>query len=133
MAKKLATRAEVPDELKWNLKDLYPSDDAFDDAVVAYKNQLGEFGQYEGHVTDSAKKLYAVVVDAVKLSGMFGRIYFYASARNDSDTTDRLERNWLVRRSHCSRKRKVQLVFYTLKLRLFLKQPLHNFCKMNHV
>ncbi|QLE62120.1 hypothetical protein [Furfurilactobacillus rossiae] len=48
MAKKLATRAEVPDELKWNLKDLYPSDDAFEKAVTAYKQQLAEFSKHEG-------------------------------------------------------------------------------------
>ena len=88
MAKKLATRAEVPDELKWNLKDLYPSDDAFEKAVTAYKQQLAEFSKREGHVTESAQTLYETASEAVSLSGVLRRIYFYANARNDSDTTD---------------------------------------------
>ncbi|HAT55249.1 MAG TPA: oligoendopeptidase F [Lactobacillus sp.] len=88
MVKKQLTRAEVPDELKWNLKDLYESDEAFESAMETFKTALSDFEKNEGHVTDSGATLLKSVSEVDQLNNTVQRLYFYASARNDSDTTD---------------------------------------------
>ncbi|KRL53939.1 oligoendopeptidase F [Furfurilactobacillus rossiae] len=88
MTEKLATRAEVPDELKWNLKDLYPSDEAFEQAAAAFKEKLKSFGKHEGHVTDSASNLYETFKELTLLINDALRLEVYGQSRNDSDTTN---------------------------------------------
>lgn len=88
MTEKLATRAEVPDELKWNLKDLYENDDAFETAAAAFKEKLVAFGKHEGHVTESATTLYETVSEETDLETELRRLYVYGLLRYHSDTTD---------------------------------------------
>lgn len=88
MTEKLATRTEVPDELKWNLKDLYSSDDAFEQAAAAFKEKLKSFGEHEGHVADSAESLYKTFSDGVALDNELKRLYVYCMTRDHSDTTN---------------------------------------------
>jgi oligoendopeptidase F len=79
-------RGRVPDKYKWNLADLYPSDQAWTAAKQGFERKLPEFSKHDGRLGDSAKALADALSDMGRLQNELERIYVYASARTDEDT-----------------------------------------------
>ncbi len=85
MAKK---RNEYPENLKWNVKDLYENTDKFQEDFQYLEEHIKDFAKYEGHILDSASTLEELLVLETNLSKMLERVYVYAHINNDSDTTE---------------------------------------------
>ncbi len=78
-------REEISDKYKWNLEDLYPSDEAWDKAKQELVERFDEVGGYQGKLANSATELLACLVFNSKVSKEFGRLYSYASMKSDED------------------------------------------------
>ena len=81
-------RSEVPEELTWNLKDMFESDEAWlaeYEALMAVPVQIAAF---QGRLGESAETLleYLRAQDATELR--LSPLYGYASCRNDGDQGD---------------------------------------------
>lgn len=81
-------REEFSEELKWNVLDLYNSENAFQEAFTKLKNELKEFSKYQGHLLDSAEKLYQFLEFDNNYSCELEQVYIYAHIQNDADTTN---------------------------------------------
>ncbi len=79
-------RAGVPDHYKWNLADLYPSDEAWRSAKNAVVKDIPRLAVFKGTLGQSAQKL-ADALDAVnRVAKDFQRVAVYAGLISDQDT-----------------------------------------------
>ena len=82
----LATeRSEVPAKYKWDLKDLYPSESAWNAARDAIAKRIPQMARYQGRLGASAESLAIGLGAVMKLNQDFQRLYTYASQLSDED------------------------------------------------
>ena len=79
-------RSEIAAQYKWNLKDLYPSDEAWDKAKDELAGRFDEVTKYKGKLASSASTLLACLKLDSQISKEFGRLFSYASMKSDQDT-----------------------------------------------
>ena len=79
-------RAEVSEQYKWKLEDLYASDEAWNKAKQELAAQFDEVTRYQGKLASSASELLACLEFDSRVSKEFGRLYSYASMQSDQDT-----------------------------------------------
>jgi len=78
-------RAEISDKYKWNLEDLYPSDEAWNTAKQELVARFDEVSGYKGKLANSASELLACLKFNSSVSKEFGRLYSYANMKSDED------------------------------------------------
>jgi len=78
-------RQEVPEKYKWNLADLYPSEQAWSKACDTLAGRLAEMRPFRGHLGDSAATLRQALETREDLVKELYRIYVYASMVSDVD------------------------------------------------
>ena len=83
---KIWKREEVPEEFTWNLKDLYESDEAWEEALGNAKTFLPEISALEGKLGESASSLLSYFRLSDRISLELERIYHYAMLKGDQDT-----------------------------------------------
>lgn len=85
---RVPTRAEVPDELKWKLSDIYANDEAWETARAEVEASLPAIAARAGSLGESSSRLLACLRDVDRLSIEFERVYVYAHMRSHEDTAD---------------------------------------------
>ena len=86
--KKLPKRSEVRPEETWRLEDIFATDDLWEAELTALKDLVPTIGQYEGKLGESAEGLLAALTNLYAIYERVGRLYVYASMRNDQDTAN---------------------------------------------
>ena len=85
---KIPKRSEVPEEFKWDLSHIFPSDEAWEAEFEALRAMPARIAAFQGKLGESA----AVLLDYFKLSDelsvRLSKLYCYASCSSDSDTAD---------------------------------------------
>lgn len=79
-------RAKIPDKYKWNLADLYPSDDAWRAAKEKLVVEIPKLGAFKGTLGSSPARLLEAVETANRVGKDLQRVYVYASMMSDQDT-----------------------------------------------
>ena len=79
-------RSEIPDKYKWNLADIYPTDQAWREAKEALVAELPKIRVYQGTLGESAETLRRALDQLYALDKELSRLYVYASMRSDQDT-----------------------------------------------
>src|SRR3954465_12350997 len=79
-------RAKIPDRFKWNLADLYASDDAWRAAKDKLTAAIPKVAAFKGTLGSSPAKLADALDTANSISKDLQRIYLYASLLSDQDT-----------------------------------------------
>jgi oligoendopeptidase F len=79
-------RSKVPDDYKWDLTSIYPSDQAWRAAKEKLATELPKLRQFQGTLASSASRL----ADALEAQSYFDkeltRLFVYASMSSDQDT-----------------------------------------------
>lgn len=82
----MKVRDELPDKYKWNLTDLYSTDEAWKQEKDKLQVEMKQMAQYKGKITQSP----AVLLEALNLNNditkELARLYSYASMKSDQDT-----------------------------------------------
>src|SRR5438045_685920 len=79
-------RAQVPDRYKWNLADLYPTDDAWRAAKDKVVKEMSSLAAFRGTLAQSADRLAAALDAANRVAKDFQRVAIYTSLYSDQDT-----------------------------------------------
>jgi oligoendopeptidase F len=79
-------RKSVPDQYKWDLSKIYPSDPAWRAAKEKLVAELPAVRAFKGTLGSSGRKLADALELTTRLSKEFTRIYVYASMTSDEDT-----------------------------------------------
>ena len=81
----LPTRASVEDKYKWNLQDIYTSDEKWEEDYLWIKSQIPEFEKLKGKFTSSAKSLLNCFNFLNQVNSKLSRLYIYSSTSKDLD------------------------------------------------
>ncbi|MBV9071631.1 MAG: oligoendopeptidase F [Acidobacteria bacterium] len=79
-------RADIPEQSKWRLTDLYPSDEAWRVAKDKLVARIPEMKKYKGTLGQSPQQLAAGLTLLNDLNKEFSRVYVYAGLIADQDT-----------------------------------------------
>ena len=79
-------RAKVADQYKWNLAEIYPSEDAWRTAKDRLVSEIPEIRSFKGTLGQSAARLADALDMATRLNKELARTYVYASMLSDQDT-----------------------------------------------
>ncbi|ALC80242.1 MULTISPECIES: oligoendopeptidase F [Bacillus] len=81
-------RSEVPEELTWNLNDLYPSIEAWEEDLKAIESAISVVSKYKGTFHEGSKRLYECLIEEENLYLSFVKAATYASLLQSGDSTD---------------------------------------------
>lgn len=81
-------RDDIDKVYKWDLSDLYPSDDSWNEAKEALKQKLQVSDTWKGTVTTTAKQLLEVLVFDTNFKIDIKKVLLYALLKADMDTRD---------------------------------------------
>ena len=79
-------RANIPEELKWDLLAVYSDFSAWKDAKAHLLEEVGKLPSFRGKLHESAASLLGCFELATTISKLFARLSTYASAHADIDT-----------------------------------------------
>jgi oligoendopeptidase F len=79
-------RSQIPDQYKWNLADIYPTDEAWQQAKSHLVAEIPKIQQFKGTLGQSPQQMLAALDFINNLNKEFSRIYVYASMNSDQDT-----------------------------------------------
>jgi oligoendopeptidase F len=79
-------RSKVPDEYKWNLTDIYPSDQAWRAAKDKLASELPSLQKFQGTLASSASQLADALETQSSYDKELSRLFVYASLNSDQDT-----------------------------------------------
>ncbi|MBQ8090078.1 MAG: oligoendopeptidase F, partial [Pyramidobacter sp.] len=81
-----ASRAEVPEDARWRLEDIYASPELWEADAAAAAKLTEELAACKGHVMDSAASLWKAIDLDDRLGFVMGKLYSYAVMRSHEDT-----------------------------------------------
>ena len=81
-------RSEVPEELTWNLKDMFESDEAWMAEYESLKEMPQQIAAFQGRLGESAETLLEYLKAQDELELRLAPFYGYASCKNDQDQAD---------------------------------------------
>jgi oligoendopeptidase F len=91
------SRADVPEKEKWNIEDIYPSLEIWEEDYRRIDEMTTKFKQYDGAIHDGTT-LYLYLSEKEEVSSTFNLVYVYGMLQADVDTRD-IEAQSLVDRA----------------------------------
>ena len=87
-AEKRLTRYEIPEEITWDLRDLFPTREDWEVALKSIHQSLPKLTVYKGKLADGAKTLFNCLNDMEAFQKHLIPVATYASLRQATDGTD---------------------------------------------
>jgi oligoendopeptidase F len=78
-------RNELPDEVKWRLEDMYPSDAKWEEDFAQVRELLPSLQSYQGRLTASSQDLLEALGLQETIGRLIDRVFVYARMRRDED------------------------------------------------
>jgi oligoendopeptidase F len=82
------TRDEIEEQYKWNLKDIYNSDEEWEKDFKFVEQSISGYAQFEGRIVDSSETLLACLKFDEEIGIKIERLYLYSMLAKDSDMRD---------------------------------------------
>ncbi|MHC4097423.1 MAG: gluzincin family metallopeptidase, partial [Planctomycetota bacterium] len=79
-------RSQVPVKETWNLRDIYASDNVWNEAKIKLAAQFDRVLKYKGRLAASASQLLACLDFNSRLAKELDRLHSYAAMKSDEDT-----------------------------------------------
>ncbi|MFJ7726393.1 oligoendopeptidase F [Neobacillus sp. NPDC097160] len=111
MVEKRLTRPEVPEELTWNLDDLFPSEEAWEAELDAIDQEILLFTRFKGTLHSGSKALVDCLCAQEQLLMRIIKAFTFASLKQSADGTDPLNQANLARLSALRTKSIAELSF----------------------
>ncbi len=81
-------RSNLPDKYKWDLTDLYPSDEAWTEAKKKVAAQIDKMPSFNGRLTESASNLLACLKFSTEIAMELRRMSSYSYNKTNQDLRD---------------------------------------------
>ena len=88
MTKEIPKREEVPEELTWDLKTIFKTDEDWETEFKALREEIPKIKDFQGTLDKSANHLYDLFLFQDELSERLGKLFTYSHMRYDEDTTN---------------------------------------------
>ena len=97
MSEKILRRDEIAEEYKWKLEDMFPTDEAWLEALKDAEQYITRGAEFSGKLGSSAKTLLDFMRYDDEASIALGALSGYISARGDQDTSDATYQDYEMR------------------------------------
>ena len=87
MSEKILKRSEVKVEDTWNLSDIFPSDEAWHEALEELKTYVPRLAAFQGRLCESAETLLEYMKLGDEIGIRVSMVYGYANCASDVDTS----------------------------------------------
>ena len=94
---KLLDRAKIPDKYKWDLTDIYESNDKWDQDFHLLKRSIETYKEYEGNLLSSSANLLECLQFDEQTGEKLGHLYLYAMLTKDLDLSDNDNQSYFKR------------------------------------
>ena len=84
--KKILERSEIPVEDTWAVEDLFPTDEAWEQALATLEDDKNLLASFAGKLCESAENLYTYLEAMEQMEVKADRLGNYASRKTDEDT-----------------------------------------------
>ena len=84
----LKRREEISEQFKWDTYSVFPSNEAWEEAVLQLKAEIGSIAAYSGRLSQGAQVLSEALEAVMNLYRNMGKIIIYASNFHNVDTAD---------------------------------------------
>jgi len=84
--KKIPQRSEVDEKYKWNLADIYESNEAFENALAKAGEYPAKLSSYQGKLSESAEALLGYLKLDDEITVVARDLIHYSSRKSDEDT-----------------------------------------------
>lgn len=84
----LPAREELPEDLTWDLKSIYESDQSFEESFASFEESYQSLASYQGTLADGADQLLTALENILASSRHLGNLHLYAHLKNDQDTSN---------------------------------------------
>lgn len=81
-------RKDVPQESKWRLEDIYPSNDLWEKDYQKVKEMAEALTPFRESMAESAERLLACLDTSTQMTRLFEKVYVYAHMRSHEDSTE---------------------------------------------
>ncbi len=81
-------REEIPVSSTWNMADILPSDERWEELYEETEQSVIQYEDYRGHLGDSAQNLWDALQFDEKISYKIETLYVYGKQRSDENTKD---------------------------------------------
>ncbi len=81
-------RSQIDPKYQWQLEDIYPTIEAWEEAKTSLAGESEAVLQYKGQLSKSAEQLLACLEYGTYMSKELSRLYCYASMQSDLDTRE---------------------------------------------
>jgi oligoendopeptidase F len=88
MTQTVPSRSEVAEQYTFDVSSIFPSHDAWKEAITQVSAQLPELARFQGHLGDSPTMLADWFDRSEKVENTASKIYIYAQLLHDVDTAD---------------------------------------------
>jgi oligoendopeptidase F len=85
LSSEILTRDDIDEKYKWNLKDIYTTDEEWEKDFQWVENNIPNYNQFEGTLSKSAENLLACLKFDDKIGMKLERLYLYSMLSKDSD------------------------------------------------
>ena len=79
-------RSDIPEKYRWNLTDLFPSEQAWQAAREDLQRRVAGLARHRGHLGDSAESLRQALDAVYGCQRDLQRVFVYAESRSNEDT-----------------------------------------------
>jgi oligoendopeptidase F len=84
----LPKREDIPKEQTWDLEDIFPTDEEWEETFQRISAKVPEISEYKGKLSDSGDTLYSALQKEDELSIELGKLFVYARMRYDENTAN---------------------------------------------
>ena len=84
----LPSRNEIDNKYKWNLEDVYETEEAWQEDFNWIKNNIQDYQKYEGTLGNSAEELLDFLKFDESVNTKMGRVFLYSMLTKDLDLSD---------------------------------------------
>ena len=81
-------RKDFSEQLKWNVKDLYSSDEEFLKECEDLEKDLENYAKFKNHLLENGNTLYEFLKFNTSFEKRLEKVFIYAHIQNDQDTTN---------------------------------------------
>lgn len=86
--KKIPERSEIPEQYTWNTADMFPSDEAWEQAYDALRSKLPALSAFAGKLGESAGNIYDYITKMIEVEEDVSLLANYAQRKYDQDTRE---------------------------------------------
>ena len=93
-------RQYIDEQYKWDLRDVFESEEEFENTYKELQIKIKEYSKYESIMGESATNFYNAINDYYEISRMLDKLYVYTSMNFDTDTSNNRSQSLKLRVSN---------------------------------